>query len=78
MARLKPIEQKVIVMLTLEEAVEYNRIVDKYWNRKDGIPTEDCNVNKCPNCDTEFTEHSNHCSKCGQWVRFIKCDTLPL
>lgn len=75
---LKPIEKTIFIELTPEEVVEYNTMVDKYYTRKDGLPSENEDMNKCPNCKVEFGRGAHYCSVCGQWVHFRDYDYIPL
>ena len=76
--KLKPIESKITLELTLEEAIEYNDLVDRYWSLKKGTPTEDSNFNTCPRCGNKFEKGNHYCRMCGQWVSFVESDTVPL
>ena len=72
---LKRIEKTITIELTPREVMEYNALIDRDTMKK-GIPTE--KGNKCPTCGTEFTKNENFCPLCGQKVRFIESDIIPL
>lgn len=74
---MKKINQKITVNLTIEEALEYNILVDRD-TLKDGLATDDDNVNRCPICGKNFTKENYFCALCGQRVRFIVSDVIPL
>lgn len=68
-------ETRIEIALTLEEATELKRMLEKNeW--KDGIPTEDgC---KCPECGTPLVKDGYRCPCCGQRARYIESDIVPL
>ena len=76
--KLKPINDKIILALTVDEAVEYNEMVEKYYTLKDGKPSENDGMNKCPRCGREFDRDTHYCGLCGQWVAYKDYDYIPL
>ncbi len=61
-----------------EETLEkYNELVlkDKEAN---GIVHPSADLNKCPRCNWLFVESNKYCPHCGQRVRFVKSDVIPL
>jgi rRNA maturation endonuclease Nob1 len=74
---MKTITQKVVVALSLEEAIEFNKLVDRDA-AKEGIPTELRESNKCPKCGRTFGRNDQFCASCGQRVEFVDSDIIPL
>lgn len=78
MNKLKEIKKEPIVVVFSDEAVqEYNILIkrDKVMN---GRPTEDVAVCRCPKCGTEFRRGNYFCKLCGQRVKFVESDVIPL
>ena len=44
----------------------------------DGIVHTSPDLNKCPACNWLFIESNQYCPHCGQRVRFVKSDVVPL
>ena len=74
---MKKIKDMITLNLTLEEAIEFNGLVERE-SVVDGMPTEDDAVNRGPKCGKEFGKIDFFCSLCGQRVRFVISDTIPL
>lgn len=74
---MKKITEKLTLSLTLEEAVEYNNLVDRDA-LKQGLPTEDDTLNRCPRCGRNFNDTAYFCSLCGQRIKFVVADYIPL
>lgn len=78
MSELKEIRRDPVVVEFSDKAIEeYNELVrrDKVAS---GIPTDDKYLNRCPNCGREFSNGYYFCSLCGQRLRFVESDTVPL
>ena len=74
---LKEIKTKFTVEFTPEEVIEYNTLVKKNKLER-GIPTADADRNECPYCGELFVKWMNYCPNCGQYVRFVESDVIPL
>ena len=66
---------KMTLELTLDEAEELKELLEKK-NMRNGIPTDD--GNKCPNCFNVFHKGTHHCPVCGQRVKYIESNDIPL
>lgn len=66
---------KVTLELTLDEAEELKECLERR-NMQSGIPTDD--GNKCPNCFNIFYKGTHYCAVCGQRVRYIESNDIPL
>ena len=66
---------KVTLELTLDEAEELKECLERRKMQK-GIPTDD--GNKCPNCFNVFHKGTHHCPVCGQRVKYIESNDIPL
>lgn len=75
---LKPIEREPITVEFSDYAVElFNNLVEKNTER-DGLLCDNKDFNKCPNCGCSFVKGHNFCTKCGQRVKFVSSDIVPL
>lgn len=74
---MRKIKEKIMLALTLNEAIEYNTLVERD-ELKEGLPTEDSHICRCPKCGREFKEEDYFCGLCGQRVKFVVSDIIPL
>lgn len=56
---------------------EYNELLLKS-READGIVECNKDFNRCPVCGCHFVKGHNYCTKCGQRVRFVESDVVPL
>lgn len=69
-------ETEVEFKFSLDRLNKLEDVLEKYWELKDGIPTEDgC---KCPVCGANLVKGGHYCPTCGQWVKYVESDILPL
>lgn len=61
--------------LTIEEVIYLKDLLKKDVI-VDGIPSEEGCV--CPECHTALIKGKYHCPLCGQRVRYIESDNIPL
>lgn len=74
---MEKITQKITITLSLKDAIEYNELVERDDVKK-GIPTESRDINRCPKCGRNFGRDSYFCGLCGQRVKFVDSDVIPL
>lgn len=72
-----PTPMTYAIVLSEETLEKYNELVlkDKEAN---GIVHTSPDLNKCPRCNWLFIESDKYCPHCGQRVRFVKSDVVPL
>lgn len=76
----KKITTKLEVLMTAEEVVEYNEMVERN-TEKDGLMDKTCDDykwNRCPNCNYAFLSGIKYCNNCGQKVRFVDYSTIDV
>lgn len=74
---MKKITQKITILLTAKEVVELNELIGRDTPHE-GLPTEDKDYNKCPNCGRRFNVGDGFCSLCGVRLKYNCSDTIPL
>lgn len=78
MEKLQKIEREPIMVEFSDEAVEeYNDLLERNA-LADGLTTDDVAVCRCPRCGTPFQRNVFFCTVCGQKVRFVNNDVVPL
>lgn len=60
-----------------ETLENYNELILRN-TKANGIPCEKSELNKCPKCGTIFMKCNSFCMTCGQRVRFVESDIVPL
>ena len=66
---------RVHLDLTIEEVAYLKNLLEKDAI-VDGIPSDEGCV--CPECRTALIKGKYHCPLCGQRVKYIESDTIPL
>lgn len=74
---MKKIKQGITIEMTLDEVMEFNAVVERD-TEKDGVAHENVEFNGCPSCGGIFMSEMKFCPFCGQRVRFVKYDDIPL
>lgn len=74
---MKKIKQSITIEMTLDEVMEFNAVVERD-TEKDGVAHENVRSNGCPSCGGIFMDYMKFCPFCGQRVRFVKYDDIPL
>lgn len=73
-----PMKNIYTVELSDKTLEDYNKLILKDTEAY-GIPCEDKkDINKCPECGTIFMRCNSYCMTCGQRVRFVDSDIVPL
>lgn len=74
---MKKIEETIMLKFTLDEVVELNKLIDRD-TIKNGIADKNRDYNKCPVCDRLFGQWETFCPNCGQRIKFVDSDDIPL
>lgn len=74
---MKKIKQSITIEMTLDEVTEFNALVERD-TEKDGLAHEEIDYNRCPSCNSMFMSGMSFCPFCGQRVRFVKYEDMPL
>ena len=72
-----PKKNTYLVELSDKTLKDYNELILKN-TKANGIPCEKSELNKCPKCGTIFMKCNSFCMTCGQRVRFVDSDIVPL
>lgn len=72
---LKKIDKPVVELrLTVDEAYEYNYLVDKHTFKRADVTEKG---NECPRCGFPFYKDWNYCPQCGQATLYNESDIVP-
>ena len=73
-----PMKHTYTVELSDKTLEDYNELILRN-TKANGIAYEDkADMNRCPKCGTLFMKCNNFCMTCGQRVRFVESDIVPL
>lgn len=72
-----PMKNTYTVELSDKTLEDYNELVLKNLEAN-GIPCEKSELNTCPKCGTIFMKCNNFCMTCGQRLKFVETDIVPL
>ena len=72
-----PMKNTYTVELSDKTLEDYNELILRN-TKANGIPQEEKSLNACPKCGTIFMKCNSFCMTCGQRLKFVETDIVPL